>query len=127
MECVLAAHGGGAVAISRHTHRIILNVDVGGGTTKFALVDNGQIVGTWAVAAGGRLVVRDQGGNVTRAVEPARQVARALGIELRLGAALPDAEHVRLAETLGEILMSMIEGTAHPLRGAEVGVAYRVR
>ena len=55
MECVLAAHGSGAVAISRHTHRTVLNVDIGGGTTKFALIDNGQIRSTCAVAVGARV------------------------------------------------------------------------
>ncbi|MGH8669030.1 MAG: ethanolamine ammonia-lyase reactivating factor EutA, partial [Burkholderiales bacterium] len=56
MECVLAAHGAGAVAISRHTHKTVLNVDIGGGTTKFALIENGEIRATCAVAVGGRLM-----------------------------------------------------------------------
>jgi ethanolamine utilization protein EutA len=55
MECGLAAHGSGAVAISRHTHRTVLNVDIGGGTTKFALIDNGQIRSTCALAVGARV------------------------------------------------------------------------
>ena len=55
MECVLAAHGSGAVALSRHTHRAVLNVDIGGGTTKFALIDNGRIGSTCAIAVGARV------------------------------------------------------------------------
>jgi ethanolamine utilization protein EutA len=55
MECVLAAHGSGAVAISRHTHRTVLNVDIGGGTTKFALIEKGRIRSTCAVAVGARV------------------------------------------------------------------------
>jgi ethanolamine utilization protein EutA len=55
MECMLAAHGSGAVAISRHTHRTVLNVDIGGGTTKFALVENGEIRATCALAVGARV------------------------------------------------------------------------
>ncbi len=55
MECMLAAHGSGAVAISRRTHRTVLNVDIGGGTTKFALIENGRIVSTCAIAVGARL------------------------------------------------------------------------
>jgi len=46
MECVLAAHGSGATAISRRTHRTVLNVDIGGGTTKFAHIRNGEILST---------------------------------------------------------------------------------
>ncbi len=55
MECVLAAHGAGAVALSRHTHRTVLNVDIGGGTTKLALIDNGAIRSTCAIAVGARV------------------------------------------------------------------------
>jgi ethanolamine utilization protein EutA len=55
MECMLAAHGSGAVAISRHTHRAVLNVDIGGGTTKFALLENGEIRATCALAVGARV------------------------------------------------------------------------
>src|SRR5437868_12360134 len=60
MECQMAAHGSGAVALSRTRNACLLNIDIGGGTTKFALVDNGRIVATCAVAVGGRLVVEDE-------------------------------------------------------------------
>jgi ethanolamine utilization protein EutA len=55
MECALAAHGSGAAALSRHTHRTVLNVDIGGGTTKFALIENGVIRSTCALAVGARV------------------------------------------------------------------------
>jgi ethanolamine utilization protein EutA len=47
--------GSGAVALSRHTHRTVLNVDIGGGTTKFALVENGVVRSTCAIAVGARV------------------------------------------------------------------------
>src|SRR5687767_1006874 len=54
MECALAAHGSGAAAISRQTHHTVLNVDIGGGTTKFALIENGVVLSTCAIAVGAR-------------------------------------------------------------------------
>ncbi len=36
LECILAAHGSGAVALSRERQSAILHVDVGGSTTKLA-------------------------------------------------------------------------------------------
>lgn len=66
MECLLAAHGSGAVAISRDTHRTVLNVDIGGGTTKFALIENGRIRSTCAVAVGAR--VAGDAGELAQAV-----------------------------------------------------------
>lgn len=55
MECRLAAHGSGAVALSRQTHRTVLNVDIGGGTTKFALIEDGAVRSTCAIAVGARV------------------------------------------------------------------------
>jgi ethanolamine utilization protein EutA (predicted chaperonin) len=53
-ESLLAAHGSGAVASSRHGHRV-LNVDIGGGTTKIALSVDGEVIDTAALAIGARL------------------------------------------------------------------------
>lgn len=56
LEAILAAHGSGAVARSRREGIVVLNIDVGGGTTKLALVDRGEVVATSAIAAGARAV-----------------------------------------------------------------------
>src|ERR1700676_3798416 len=86
MECQLAAHGSGAVALSRGHATLILNVDIGGGTTKLALIDNGVLVATAAIAVGGRLLVEDAKGDqksgLTRIEEPVREIAASLGITL---------------------------------------------
>ncbi len=78
LECILAAHGSGAVALSRRTHKTILNIDIGGGTTKFALIENGAIRGTCAVAVGGRLLAQAPDGTVSggRARSPGRGLGR---------------------------------------------------
>lgn len=110
MECVLAAHGAGAVAVSRHTHKTVLNVDIGGGTTKFALIENGHVRATCAVAVGGRLIVQDTQGRLERIEEPARQAARALGFALEPGARLDAARRERLCDALAEVVVSMIQG-----------------
>jgi ethanolamine utilization protein EutA (predicted chaperonin) len=54
LEATLAAHGSGSVARSRRDHETILHVDVGGGTTKLALIEDGAIVATTAIAVGAR-------------------------------------------------------------------------
>jgi ethanolamine utilization protein EutA len=54
LEATLAAHGSGSVARSRRDHETILHVDIGGGTTKLALIDDGEIVATSAIAVGAR-------------------------------------------------------------------------
>src|SRR5579863_4704868 len=44
LECRLSAHGSGAVKLSRERGQCVLHVDVGGGTTKLALIDRGTVL-----------------------------------------------------------------------------------
>jgi ethanolamine utilization protein EutA len=82
LECRLAAHGSGAVALTKARDTCMLHVDVGGGTTKLALIDKGTIVGLSAFAIGGRLIATDSGGSWSRVDESAQLVADDLGIAL---------------------------------------------
>ena len=110
MECVLAAHGAGATAISRQTHRPVLNVDIGGGTTKLALIDNGEIRGTCAIAVGGRLIVQDEAGRLTRVEESARLAVP--GVARALGQVLSAEDRERLVDALAQAVLDLISGSA---------------
>ncbi len=109
MECQMAAHGSGAVALSRGHNATLLNVDIGGGTTKFALIENGRILATCAVAVGGRLIVEGDGGGLTRIEEPAERIAQALGIELALGAPFAPGDRQRVAARMARMVMGLID------------------
>jgi ethanolamine utilization protein EutA len=80
LECTLAAHGAGAVRLSKERDECVLHVDIGGGTTKLALIDRGVIIGVAAFAVGGRLLATDEGGVWTRVDDSARLVAQELGL-----------------------------------------------
>ncbi|RXZ31124.1 reactivating factor for ethanolamine ammonia lyase [Oxalobacteraceae bacterium CAVE-383] len=110
LECMLAAQGSGAAAISRATHRTVLNVDIGGGTTKFARIKNGVVVATCAVAVGGRLIVRDADLRCTRLDQAAQQTADSLGLRLQLGGAIDNAAIDRIADALAEVVIACIRG-----------------
>src|SRR5262245_40392593 len=78
LEARLAAQGSGAVRLSRERGECLLHVDIGGGTTKLALIDRGVILGLSAFAVGGRLLAQDANRRWTRIDEPARVVAESL-------------------------------------------------
>ena len=80
LESRLAAHGSGAVRLSKERRTCVLHVDVGGGTTKLALIDQGIIIGVSAFAVGGRLLAADANGDWTRIDVAARLVAEDLNI-----------------------------------------------
>src|SRR5262245_35323834 len=85
MECLMAAHGSGAVRLTAGRNKTVLNVDIGGGTTKLALISNGEVLAGIAIAVGGRLIVDDEAKGLTRIEKPILEVAHELGIDLKLG------------------------------------------
>src|SRR5215472_15455352 len=109
MECQLAAHGSGAVALSRGHKARLINVDSGGGTTKLALIEDGRLTATLAIAVGGRLLVEDPKAGLTRIEDPAREVAKSLGIELALGAPLAAQDRARIIARMARLIMRMID------------------
>ena len=114
MEARLAAHGSGTVERSRTTGRRLLNIDIGGGTTKLAVCDAGTIVATAAVGIGGRLVVTDLERCITR-LEPAgqRHAARA-GFDWRLGEVASAAAMRVVAGQMADDLVTLLTTSPAP-------------
>jgi ethanolamine utilization protein EutA len=110
LEGILAAHGSGAVALSRERHATLLHVDVGGGTTKLGVLHDGEVVSTAAIHVGGRLVAFDVDGHISRIEPSARLAADALGITLELGSTLGDTDRQRLADALVSVLVDYLSG-----------------
>jgi ethanolamine utilization protein EutA len=69
LETIMAAHGSGAVARSRRDRATVMNIDVGGGTSKIAICADGKVIAQTAVDVGARLIVLDASGRIER-VEP---------------------------------------------------------
>ena len=65
LESVLAAKGAGAAEYSAETGKTVLHMDIGGGTSNLALIQNGKIVKTGCLNVGGRLLKFDESGTVT--------------------------------------------------------------
>ena len=107
MESSMAAHGSGAVALSRTLGEPLLHVDLGGGTSKLALVCDGEVLDTAAVAVGGRLLAVEDG-KAVRVEEPALAVARRLGLDLAVGGRVPARVRAAIAEALADALVELI-------------------
>ena len=65
LESVLAAKGAGAVAFSQDTGKTVLHMDIGGGTSNLALIEDGRITATGCLNVGGRLIKLDRQGTIT--------------------------------------------------------------
>jgi ethanolamine utilization protein EutA len=116
LEAILSAHGSGAAALSHHRGDTLLHIDIGGGTSKFSVVRDGDVLQTAAVNVGGRLAAVDAEGRVVR-IEPAAQtIAQHAGVELGLGVVLTAEDRRRLSETLVDVLLEVAAGgTLSPL------------
>src|SRR5436190_4535293 len=85
LEATMAAHGSGAAAHSAKSGGIVLNIDIGGGTSKLAVCNNGKVQEVSAVDIGARLMAFDQDGTVVRIEDAGRKHAAWAGINVTLG------------------------------------------
>ena len=108
MEAMLAAYGSGAAKRSHDEDSHILNIDIGGGTTKLALVAHGNVEETAALHVGGRLIVVDDAGRITRLDPQGAKLARAAGFDWQLGTQVSRADLERLCEWLADTLLAAI-------------------
>jgi ethanolamine utilization protein EutA len=110
MEAMLAAYGSGAAKVSHDHDWRVLNIDIGGGTTKLALIDHGRVLETAAIHIGGRLLVADADGRITRLDPQGRSLARQAGFDWQLGARVSTSELDELAAWMAEALCRAILG-----------------
>ena len=64
LESILAAKGAGAVDYSQRTGKTLLHMDIGGGTSNLALIEDGKISATGCMNVGGRLIRLDEVGRI---------------------------------------------------------------
>ena len=108
MESMLAGYGSGAANVSLELGRRVLNVDIGGGTTKLALVERGRVLQTAAVHIGGRLQVVDPQGRIARLDPAGRTHASRAGFDWSLGEATTPEELDRVAEVMADTLVQAL-------------------
>jgi len=109
MEAMLAAYGSGAVAASAQgAGRRILNIDIGGATTKFAVADNGRVVATAALQVGGRLMAVDLDNRITRLDPAGARHAAHCGLNWRLGVVASPQDMSRAAQSMAQALVAAL-------------------
>ena len=108
MEAMLAAYGSGAAHASADSRQRILNIDIGGGTTKLAIIDAGRVVATAAFHVGGRLQVIDASGRITRLDPGGMRLAARAGFSWAHGDVIDPSALDRLAESMAEIVVRAV-------------------
>ena len=114
MEAMLAAYGSGAAKASHDLGQRILNLDIGGGTTKLARVEGGKVTATGALHLGGRLLVVDDEGRITRLDPAGRWLAAQAGFDWALGTCIDARDIDRVAEWMADALLQALRDPAPP-------------
>jgi ethanolamine utilization protein EutA len=107
-EALLAAHGSGAVAISSEQGIRLLNVDIGGGTTKLAVVERGRVLETAAFHVGGRLLSTDPSGKIALLEPGGAAIARKAGFDWSCGDSVTPAQIDQMAQWMADAVVSLV-------------------
>lgn len=107
LESVIAGHGSGASAYSKYHGARVLNIDVGGGTSNFAVFEAGRLVDTACLNVGGRLLQVDANQRVTHIHAPALEVAFDLWGERAFAQTLSDSQLNSYAHRLAELVLEV--------------------
>src|SRR5690348_5730234 len=107
MESMLAAYGSGAARVSSDEGKRILNIDIGGGTTKLGLVEKGKVIATAAVHIGGRLQVVENG-SIVRLDPAGKHHAKRAGFSWNRGDTIDPADMQKVADVMADTLVAAI-------------------
>ncbi|MDE0342275.1 MAG: ethanolamine ammonia-lyase reactivating factor EutA [Deltaproteobacteria bacterium] len=108
LETTMAAHGSGAVARSGDEDAVVLNIDVGGGTSKIAVCAGGRVREVTAIDVGARLLAMDGANNVVRIEEAGRRHGGKVGVELELGQVMNEQSLEAIAAEMADRLFEVV-------------------
>ena len=111
MEAMLAAYGSGAVRRSMEKSAAILNIDIGGGTTKLTRIIEGRIEASAALAIGGRQMCWNRDDVLIRCDESAHIFLSRAGLDWQIGEKVDLAQADCIADLMAEALFAALE---HP-------------
>jgi ethanolamine utilization protein EutA len=120
LESTMAAFGSGAVARSVRDSVTLMNVDIGGGTSKIAICADGEVVDITAIDVGARLVCFDLDRRITRIEDAGQRFAADLGLDLRPGATLSDSAAIEMADLMADRLIDAMHGRSPTAGGSKL-------
>ena len=123
---MLAAFGSGAARVSADAGQRLLNIDIGGGTTKLAVIESGRVVATAAFHVGGRLQVVDGKQRIVRLDPAGQRLAARAGFSWSVGEVIDPAALDVLAESMATAWVSAVRDADPPADIADLYLTDRL-
>jgi ethanolamine utilization protein EutA len=120
LETVMAAYGSGAAARSIRDECVVMNVDVGGGTSKIAVCADGKVIDVCAVDVGARLLHLAPDGTILRIEAAGQRHALDSGLNVAPGEKLTLDQARALCSAMADRLFEAMRGGAPTAHGASL-------
>jgi len=109
LESVLAGKGSGSAAFSKAKHLVIINIDVGWGTSNFGVFKEGSCIDTACLNVGGHLIELEKNSDkITYLAEPARLVLKELGLVLNPGDRIDLPSLIKITDFMANSLLELL-------------------
>ncbi|MFC1850045.1 ethanolamine ammonia-lyase reactivating factor EutA [candidate division CSSED10-310 bacterium] len=111
LESIIAGRGSGSAAYSEEHFTRVINVDIGGGTTNYAIFEYGRVVATACLNVGGRLIETDRSGQVEKIHPPALKIVQHLQPAFNLHlSSTPPLDLKKVADLCADLIMECMLG-----------------
>jgi ethanolamine utilization protein EutA len=108
------------VARSIRDEATVMNIDVGGGTSKIAVCAEGKVIDVCALDVGARLVCLEGDGKIVRVEAAGRRYGEALGLDLKPGGMLSLDQGRAIAGLMADKLFEAMRGGAPTVQGVSL-------
>ena len=109
LELLLAAHGSGAIRLSQEKGLNLINIDVGGGTTKVGVIKHGRLVDGGVFNIGARVVAHEDG-KWTRVERAGRSFMEQVGHPISVGDPLDSGACSLVSRKMSDLLFGIFGG-----------------
>jgi len=120
LEAIMAAYGSGAMALTETSGQTIMNIDVGGGTTKITICGEGKAKAVAAFDVGARLIAFDENGTIIRLENWGREFGKAVGLNLEKGQKIEKADIEKIVSYMADRMVDHVKMQDLPAESAKL-------
>jgi len=109
LESIIAGKGAGADLLSKAKRGVVVNLDIGGGTTNISVFKDGEIIDTTCLDLGGRLIkIHPDSMKVEYISKKIKKLAENMGVQIEVGEAITVDKINGITNRMSEIIEEVL-------------------